>query len=131
MTTELTMLVYAASLLIVLIGIQASVGVRAMGFKTAAGPRDETPPPTAFQARTKRVVDNHREGLTVFAPIVLAAAVAGVSNEWTVLGAQLFFYSRVAHAVIYLAGLPMVRPLAYFIGLGGTIMVLLAALGVI
>jgi uncharacterized MAPEG superfamily protein len=54
-----------------------------------------------------------------------------VSNEWTVLGAQLFFYSRVAHAVIYLAGLPMVRPLAYFIGLAGTIMVLLAALGVI
>jgi uncharacterized MAPEG superfamily protein len=131
MTTELTMLVYAAGLLLVLILIQASVGVMAMGLKTAAGPRDETPPPTPFQGRTRRVVDNHREGLTLFAPIVLAAAVAGVSNEWTVLGAQLFFYSRVAHAVIYLAGLPMVRPLAYFIGLGGTIMVLLAAIGVI
>lgn len=129
MTTELTMLVYAAVLLIVLIGIQASVGVTVMGFKTSAGPRDEMPPPTPFQARTKRVVDNHREGLTVFAPIVLAAAVAGVSNDWTALGAQLFFYSRVAHAVIYLTGAPLIWPIAFFVGIAGTIMVLLAALG--
>jgi uncharacterized MAPEG superfamily protein len=44
----------------------------------------------------------------------------------TVWGAQLFFYSRVAHAVIYLAGWPMVRPLAWTVGIIGTIMVFAA-----
>lgn len=78
-----------------------------------------------------RVVDNHREGLTMFAPLVLIAAVAQISNQWTVLGAQLFFYSRLAHAVLYIAGVPLVRPLAWTVGLIGTFMVLLAVLGVI
>ena len=77
----------------------------------------------------KRVVDNHREGLTMFAPLVLAAAVAGVSSGTMVLGAQLFFYSRVAHAVLYIFGVPMVRPLAWAVGLAGTVMVFAALVG--
>jgi uncharacterized MAPEG superfamily protein len=96
-----------------------------------AGPRDNLPPPKPFQARTKRVVDNHREGLTIFAPLILAAACAHISDAWTVLGAQLFFWSRLAHAILYLAGAPMVRPLAYAVGVAGIFMVLLADLHVI
>jgi uncharacterized MAPEG superfamily protein len=129
MSIELTMLVYSAALLLVLVLIQATAGVQAQGLMPMAGPRDELPPPKPFQARTKRLVDNHREGLTIFAPLVLAAAMAHVSNQWTVLGAELFFYSRVVHAALYLAGVPLVRPLAWAVGLAGTVMVLLAALG--
>ena len=131
MSVELTMLVYSAALLLVLVLIQATVGVRAQGAQVMAGPRDNLPPPKPFQARTARVVDNHREGLTIFAPLVLAAALAHVSNQWTVLGAELFFFSRVVHAVLYLAGVPMIRPLVWAVGLVGTLMVLLAALRLI
>ena len=131
MSVELTMLVYSAGLLVVLVLIQATVGVRAQGLQPMAGSRDDLPPPKPFQARTKRVVDNHREGLTMFAPVVLAAALAHVSNNWTVPGSGLFFYSRVVHAVLYLAGVPMIRPLAWAVGLAGTVMVLLAALRLI
>jgi uncharacterized MAPEG superfamily protein len=129
MSVELTMLAYAAGLLLVLVLIQATVGVQAQGLMPIAGPRDNLPAPKPFQARTKRVVDNHREGLTIFAPLVLIAAVAHISNPSTVLGAQLFFYSRAAHAVLYLAGVPFVRPLAWGVGLAGTVMVLGAVLG--
>jgi len=129
MSVELTMLAYAAGLLLILVLIQATVGVRAQGAVPMAGSRDDLPPPKPFQARTKRVVDNHREGLTIFAPIVLAAAVAHISTHTTQLGAQLFFWSRLAHAVLYLAGVPMVRPLAWAAGIAGTVMVLGAALG--
>jgi len=129
MSVELTMLAYAAGLLLVLVLIQATVGVQAQGLMPMAGPRDNLPAPKPFQARTKRVVDNHREGLTIFAPLVLIAAVAHISNPSTVLGAQLFFYSRAAHAVLYLAGVPLVRPLAWGVGLAGTVMVLGAVLG--
>src|SRR5271156_383963 len=98
MSVELSMLVYATALLILLVLVQATAGVQAQGLQPMAGPRDDLPPPKPFQARTKRLVDNHREGLIMFAPLVLAAALSHVSNGWTVLGAELFFYSRVVHA---------------------------------
>lgn len=125
MTIELTMLAYSVALLFVLVMVQAFAGILAQGAGVMAGPRDELPPPKRFQARAGRVVDNHREGLTLFAPLLLAAAVADVSTPWTVLGAQLFFYGRVAHAALYLAGVPWIRPVAWFVGLIGTAMVFL------
>jgi uncharacterized MAPEG superfamily protein len=128
MTTELSMLVYSVLLLAVLVMIQAQAGIRAQGVKVMAGPRDSLPEPSMFQARTKRVVDNHREGLTLFAPLVLAAAAAHVSNTWTVLGAELFFFARLAHAICYLTGFAL-RPLAWVVGFVGTLMVAAALLG--
>ena len=74
-------------------------------------------------------MDNHREGLTLFAPLILIAAVAGVSTPLTVMGAQLFFAARVAHAVLYLFGIPLIRPLAWAAGITGTIMVFAAIMG--
>jgi uncharacterized MAPEG superfamily protein len=129
MSVELTMLAYSAALLLVLVLIQTVAGIRSVGLMPLANSRDGLPPPQGFHARALRCVDNHREGLTIFAPLVLVAALAHVSNATTVLGAQLFFYSRVAHAVIYLAGVPMVRPLAWAAGLAGTVMVLATLMG--
>lgn len=131
MTIELQMLAYAVALLLALVLVQALAGVRSVGLMPLAGARDDLPPPKAFHARMLRVVDNHREGLTIFAPLVLIAALADISNQWTVLGAQLFFWSRLAHAVLYMLAVPMVRPLAWAVGLVGTLMVLLALLGLI
>jgi uncharacterized MAPEG superfamily protein len=131
MTLELQMLVYSTALLIVLVLAQATVGVLSAGLMPLAGPRDDLPPPKTFHARMLRVVDNHREGLTMFAPLVLVLAVTQISNQWTQLGAQLFFYSRVVHAALYIAGVPLVRPLAWAVGIAGIIMMLLAALGLI
>ncbi len=130
MSIELTMLALSVALLFVLIMIQANAGVAAQGFDAMAGARDDLKAPGSWQARTKRVVDNHREGLILFAPLVLIAAQIGVSNWLTVLGAQLFFYSRVAHAIIYLLGLPKIRPLAWLVGIVGTIMIFLAIFGI-
>ena len=130
MPIELLMLVLSVGLLFVLIVIQANAGVSAQGMAAMIGPRDNLGAPTAWQGRTKRCVDNHREGLTLFAPLILVAAHLGISNELTVWGAQLFFYSRVAHAVIYLAGINHVRPIAWAAGIIGTIMVFVALFGV-
>lgn len=130
MSVELTMLAWSVALLFVLVLIQATAGVRAQGLTVMAGPRDALKEPSVMQARTKRLVDNHREGLILFAPLVLIAAQIGVSNSWTVLGAQIFFYARVVHALLYLFGVPMVRPLAWAAGIVGTVMVFLALMGV-
>ena len=126
MSIELTMLCASVALLLVLVVIQAAAGAQAQGLWVMAGHRDVLGPPSVWQARTKRCVDNHREGLLMFAPLILVAAATNTSSELTVWGAQLFFYSRVAHAVVYLAGWPYIRPLFWTIGLVGTIMVLVA-----
>jgi uncharacterized MAPEG superfamily protein len=131
MTTELTMLAYATGLLIVLVLIQATVGVKSKGLVPLANNRDDVGPATGFHARMLRVVDNHREGLTMFAPLVLIAAVANLNNSYTALGAQLFFWSRSVHAILYVVGVPMVRPLAWAVGIAGTVLVLLADLGIL
>jgi uncharacterized MAPEG superfamily protein len=130
MTIELTMLALSVALLFVLVMIQATAGVQAQGLMPMAGARDNLGPASTWQARTKRCVDNHREGLILFAPLVLIASQAGITNTLTVLGAQLFFYSRVAHAIVYLIGLPMIRPLFWAIGIVGTVMVFLALFGI-
>jgi uncharacterized MAPEG superfamily protein len=129
MSVELTMLAYSAALLLVLVLIQATAGIRSVGLVPLANSRDGLPSAQGFHARALRCVDNHREGLAIFAPLVLVAALTHVSNGTTVLGAQLFFYSRVAHAVLYLAGAPMIRPLAWAVGLVGTIMIFAALMG--
>ena len=131
MSVELTMLAYAVGLLIVLIVIQAFAGIRSKGLMPLANNRDDVGPAEGFHARMLRVVDNHREGLTMFAPLVLAAAVMQVSTPMTVLAAQLFFWARLVHAILYVVGAPLVRPLAWGVGMAGTIMMLLAVLKLI
>lgn len=129
MPIELRLLVYSTALLLVLVVIQAVAGVRSKGLQVMADSRDGLSPPEGFHARALRVVDNHREGLTIFAPLILVAFAIDGFSPTTALGAKLFFYSRVAHAAIYLLGLPKIRPLAWAVGLVGTLMVLAAVLG--
>ena len=130
MTRELTMLAYATGLLVGLVIFQAVAGVRAQGAIPLSGPRDNLAAPSGFHARMLRVVDNHREGLTMFAPLVLVAGLANIHNGSTVLGAELFFWSRLVHAALYVIGVPLIRPLAWAVGIVGTVMVLMAILGI-
>ena len=130
MTIELTMLVYSVALLFLLILIQALSGVLAQGLPEMAGSRDNLPDPKPFQARTKRIVDNHREGLALFAPLVLVAAVAHISNPMTVLGAQLFFYARVVHALLYLAACRGSDRSRGACGIAGTVLVFAPLVGI-
>jgi uncharacterized MAPEG superfamily protein len=126
MSIELTMLCASVALLLVLVLIQANAGVVAQGLWPMAGNRDKVGAPSPRQARTLRCVDNHREGLILFAPLILVAALTNTSSDLTVYGTQMFFYSRVAHAIVYLAGWPYIRPVFWTIGIIGTAMVFIA-----
>ena len=69
--------------------------------------------------RAERAHLNLLANLPAFAALVLVAGLAGVSNEVTEIGAQQFFWARVAHAVIYIAGIPYIRAIAFGVSLGG------------
>ena len=119
MTVELSMLMYSTLLFLIIILAQAAMAIAQNGLMAQAGSRDELPEPTVVRLRLQRLTANMQENLILFAVVVLTAHAAGVSNDTTVMAASLFFYARVAHAVVYAFGWPMIRPLFYFIGLYG------------
>lgn len=131
LTLELRLLAYSILVFFVVVFIQATAGIFHHGGLVLANNRDNLKPPSVFGARMKRLVDNYRENLWFFAPLVLIAALTNVSNEWTVLGARVFFYSRIAHALLYATGAPLIRPLFWFAGVIGCGMIFLALFGVL
>ena len=50
-------------------------------------------------------------------------------SESTALGATLFFWSRVAHAIVYTVGIPWLRTVAFFGGFVGQVMIFIAIIG--
>lgn len=119
MSAELLMLVYSAVLFLVIIVVQAGLAISQNGLMAQAGNRDSLAEPTVLRKRLQRLAANMEENLVLFAIVVLVAHAAGVSNETTALGAVVFFYARVGHAIIYTFGWPVIRPLFYFAGLFG------------
>ena len=119
MSAELLMLVYSAVLFLVIILMQAGLGISQNGLMAQAGNRDKLAEPTVLRKRVLRLSANMQENLVLFAIVVLVANAAGVSNDTTAMGAMVFFYARVGHAIIYTFGWPVIRPLFFFAGIIG------------
>ena len=131
MSIELLMLAYSVALFLVIILAQAGLAIGQNGLMAQAGSRDNLPEPTVVRQRILRLTANMQENLVMFAAVVLVANAAGISNEATALGASIFFYARVAHAIVYAFGWPMIRPLFYFAGLYGILVILWAILSAV
>ncbi|MFK8185405.1 MAG: MAPEG family protein [Phormidesmis sp.] len=71
---------------------------------------------TPLHSRLTRTVRNHVEGIAIFAPLVLIAAAAGVSNVWTQYASIAFFVTRLLHFLFYAAGITPFRSFAWGIG---------------
>jgi uncharacterized MAPEG superfamily protein len=99
------------------------------GFAWGFGNRDQPLELPDWAARAKRGHANMVENLAPFAVLVLVAHVAGKANATTALGATLFFWSRVAHFVVYTLGIPYVRTLVFAIASVGELMILFQILG--
>lgn len=63
--------------------------------------------------RAHRAYLNAIEVFAPFAALVLAAQLAGKANAMTAFFAASFFYLRLAHAVVYWAGIPYVRTILF------------------
>lgn len=131
MPIELTMLAWSAVLALVLVAVASSAAQQQVGLPTLAGNREGMRPLTGFALRAQRAHANLLENLPVFAIAVLVAAAANRLNGTTALGAQLFLWGRVAHAVIYLAGIPWLRTAAWGVSIVGIVLILKVALGFI
>ena len=129
MTTDLSMLVWTTLLCAVMPMIYVFGELRAPGgVEWGLGNRDtpfELPP---WAARAKRAHLNLVENLLPFAVLVLVAHVSGKANAMTALGATIFFCARLAYAVVYTAGIKVVRTVIFFVGVAGMLLILLQLL---
>jgi uncharacterized MAPEG superfamily protein len=117
------MLLASTALFWALIMTGANARILTNGLGWALGNRDaqggEDP---QWLQRCRRAQENLQENLILFAIVVLTVHVAGKANDTSALGAQVFFGARVAHALLYIAGVPVVRTLAWAGGITGCAM---------
>jgi uncharacterized MAPEG superfamily protein len=94
----------------------------------AIGPRDEAGPPIGkIGARLERALKNFLETFVLFAAVVLLAQAMGRHSANSALGAQLYFWARLAYVPTYAAGVPFLRTLIWAVSLVGIVLVFLAA----
>ncbi len=125
MTVDLWMLVYSGLLCALIpnvgvFGLSRLPGGLAWGF----GNRDTPFAVPGWVERGRRAHANMVENLPVFTILVLVAHVAGKADATTALGSQIFFVGRVAHAAIYIAGIPVLRTIAFAVSVVGEVMIL-------
>ena len=120
---ELSLLIWTAALTILQMLVSALGSISQIGLTTLAGNRDNLTETTGWASRAQRVHRNMLESIAVFAILVMSAHHLNISNDMTVLGAQLFFWGRVAFSIIYIAGIPWVRTAAWGVSLVGLILI--------
>lgn len=123
MSTELSMLAATACLLLVLTLIQGTRNVLFLGLSVAAGNQHGLATWQGWHDRLNRAIRNLIEAIAIFAPLVIATHLLDLTNDKTAFGAQLFFASRIAHAVLYVAGVPYARTGAWFAGVVGILII--------
>jgi len=72
-------------------------------------PQGETKTQAAWADRMMRAHSNAVENLVLFAPLVLMIHVTHLNNELTAMACMIYFFSRLAHYVIFTLGLPAIR----------------------
>ena len=99
-------------------------------FRTMGNPADpDAPADPAWAERARRAHANAAENLAVFAPLVLILAATGVSTPATVMASKTYLGARLVHYVVYAAGIPVIRTLAFAAGFAATVMIAGAVLG--
>ena len=117
MTTDLTYLAYTAILTGSLWIPYVISQVVTNGFLTPANYTDPTPRPVpTWGKRADRTLMNAVEVFAPFAALVLVAHVGGKANDSTAFWSMFFFWARLLHAVVYLAGVPYIRTVVFTAG---------------
>lgn len=126
MTTELSLLAWSVVLGLAHALATGQAAVQQHGLAYNMGPRDEQKPLTGIGGRVNRAFSNFMQTFPLFAAAVLVAHVAGRHTAWTVLGAHLYFWARVAYVPLYAMGVPVVRTAAFGVSVVGIVLILLA-----
>lgn len=128
MPVELKVLGYAALLQFAQFLLMAIPVNAQLGTKYTAGPRDVPKEATGVPARLKRALDNHFEGLILFAIAVVVVVLGEASSNLTEGCAWAYLVARVLYVPAYAAGVFLWRSVIWGVGFIATLVMLVAAL---
>ena len=122
-------LVAAATLLMWIPYMAARILTRGP-LRTLGNPADpKAPSDPAWAERARRAHANAAENLAVFAPLVIILALNGISTPTTVMASKIYLGARLTHYLVYAAGIPVIRTLAFAAGFAATLAIAAALLG--
>jgi uncharacterized MAPEG superfamily protein len=125
MKPELMLLVWATLLTVVQAVVAVQGAMMQVGLPALAGNREGMPEIRGWGGRAARAHRNMVENMVLFAALVLVAVAAEKTNSTTLLGAQIFFWARLAYAVVYVAGIPWLRTGVWAVSVAGLAMIFL------
>jgi uncharacterized MAPEG superfamily protein len=125
MSLELTLLIWSIGLTFIQMLVAVTGTVLQFGLPDFAGNRENLPPATSWAGRAQRAHRNMLESLVLFAVLVLVTEITNKNSAMTGFGTQLFFWSRVIYAIIYVAGVPWLRTGVWGISIIGLILIFL------
>jgi uncharacterized MAPEG superfamily protein len=123
MSIELTLLVWSVGLTFVQMLVYAAGASHLFGLAKLAGNREDLPSAAGWVGRAGRAHRNMLENLLLFAILVLVAEITDKNDAMTGLGAQLFFWGRLAYAIIYVAGIAWARTTVWIVSTVGLILI--------
>lgn len=116
MTTDLYVLLALGVLAFVLQLLPGTSRMEKGGLAWGIGNRDDPPPLPPWAARTQRAHANLMENLPHYVLVVLVAHVSGHASPITASASLAYLAARVAHAIVYAAGITYVRTIAFYSG---------------
>lgn len=84
--------------------------------KTLDNPSPKDTPQSPWAQRLYFAHTNAVDNLIVFAPLVLILDSLGRSTQTTAIACAVYFWARLAHAIVYALGVPVLRTLAFAVG---------------
>jgi len=96
--------------------------------RTLAGASPESDAHSVWAQRAIKAHYNAVENLAIFAPAVLVAHALGISTAATKAAVVTYFFARLFHFVVYSAGIPAARTLAFTAGWVAQIVILASIL---
>ena len=125
---EIQMLCWSVVLGLVQLVIATVLAIKDQGRAYNISSRDLPPPPvTVLTARFQRAFGNFRETFVYFAVAVLVVTALAKNSPHSALGAQIYFWSRLAYVPVYATGIIVLRTALWTLSIIGLVMVLLAA----
>jgi len=94
-----------------------------------ANPSRHDKPQSAWAQRLYFAHTNAVENLIIFAPLVLILDSLNHSTQSTLIACAVYFWARLAHAIVYTMGVPVLRTLAFTVGFVAQVALVLAVFG--
>jgi uncharacterized MAPEG superfamily protein len=126
MMTDTTILVLSAILTWLMLGTSSGLRTRGWepgGIARAFGNRDDLGEPSPLAGRADRAAKNMLENLAMVTALIAAVHFAGKADTQATLGANIFFWSRVAYWPCYLAGITHLRTVIWLVSIAGMAMI--------